>query len=339
MTIKQYYEVKEYGDKQAVRFEHNARPLLSYVMPCIELTFPYTTLTWIMHDFIVDYYLKNKEGFENDTDEFWDNAQNAPMYQYEVRVNHNTPEICKYYCKNVVDIYKRIEKEGFNLAKPIPVTENRKGEIVAVKGAKRIAALMAHGIDWVPVLEYDNNTLTKIKGSQKLTSCIDHAELIFSNLIDLPYVSELQKKYQNSEVFKPLSIKKQVNEKLDKLLMKWRREKHYKRLLTKGAEIYKLIESVNNIHYGTIGIIIENEIEIVRWLYNRNVKTRFFISNNEILRDIKSFKLDEQIDLIDISEEKVVYANEMKCAEIWHSKNISSGIRIENIENTLIKSF
>ena len=327
--LKYYYLEKEYGDKKAVRFEHGARPLITYKINCEDLAFPYYTLIWLMHDFLVNFYLKDTKGFENETQEFWEKADLSSFVRYEILVNRQNTEVGRKYARNLVSIYKKFASEGYNLAKPVPVTENSYGEIVALKGAKRIASLLAYGYKWIPVLEYNRKTLKKVKWKNRKTSCINHKQLIFNKMKNEAIIPSLIEKYNKYENENQKSKKTFVLNSLREIIKNFKREKKSRLLKRKQYKISKYLNQLDLLKEDVLNVVLFDEIEIIEWLYLRNIKANYFIYNEIMKNKINS------INNIDIKASDIKTINSLKpTTEIWVSSKIDKNIfsELKNIK-------
>lgn len=315
--LKYYSEEKGYGDKEAVRFEKGAVELCLYRMNCEDLTYPYTALTWLMIDFLKEYYLKNTAGFESESDEFWEEADTSAFAQYELLVNSNGIDKARHYCRNIVSIYKKFAKEGYNLAKPVPVTRNRKDEIVALKGAKRIAALVTYGFDWVPVMEFDRRTLSRVPWRQRKISCVDHASLIFDKMSHIPYVQKLKEQYQ---VQKQSVTNDNTVSVLRSLCSTFKRTDHVKLLLTKKQPILNLVSSMDLLRPPKISIVITDNVELLEWFYLRKINVHMIICNPELSSNLEPLNFGNRLTVsvnIDQSE-SIKCAVDHGSAQLWH---------------------
>jgi hypothetical protein len=260
MNIKYYSEEQPDWDKTAVRFETNARPIARYAMPCVALTLPYTPLTWLMVNFLQNHALADPQGLAADRQSFWKLAERCAMFQYERIINNSTVDRSRTFLRNMSTIRELIVTNGFNLAKPVPVTENPRGEIVPLKGAKRIAALITLGVETVPVREYDFSTLNNLPSDQSLTGCVDHAELIFGNLADLPEVSSLRVFYDYMNRRGPM---------LDDLS-----SPRPSAVCSIPEELTALLSRQNPTLPIGLTLVVKNEVEYGIWLAKRNVSCR-----------------------------------------------------------------
>ncbi|MBN2562040.1 MAG: hypothetical protein JXQ75_14030 [Phycisphaerae bacterium] len=322
--IAYFYQEKPYGDPVARRFEEGARQIVRYRMPCVELTYPYTPLTWLMVDFLTGYYLNDVEGCDQDSDAFWARAESAPLYQYEIIVNRSSAERSRAVLRNVVAIYKAITSRGFNLAKPVPVTENSLGEIVPLKGAKRIAALLTLGVDWVHVLEYDRNTLARLKPGQEKTSCINHTEIIFSALADLPAVKVLMTRYNQYSRWEDSSGRKRVLALLRDLIREDRREHNHSMLMRSDSPVVPIGSSLDRVSSRSIALLIENEVELIEWSYLRRLCTKFIVTRSKLVRRMEHVLPGPDFHvLVCRSRGQIISAAKTwACGEIWAPRRI-----------------
>ena len=286
-NINYYFEEKPYWDKEATRFEENGKKVARYRMPCVALTIPYTPLTWLMANFIHSYYLSDKGSLEGgrggiwkkkrESTIFWKRAFHSGIYQYELRINSSPDRKVKKVLENVIEIYRKISQKGFNTAKPVPVTENIRGEIVPLKGAKRIASLLALGVEWVPVLEYDRTTLQQIPPEQNETACINHSELIFGQLTDLAEVQSLKLTYDYWNTFSNSFGWFTGRGALTDLVIREGRENHHNELLQGKGTLTKYVDTLDLVSPPLIAMVLGSEVEFVLWLLKRAIQSIFII--------------------------------------------------------------
>ncbi|QFY88687.1 hypothetical protein D5125_03880 [Magnetovirga frankeli] len=272
--IDYYYQERGYGDPNARRFEEGARRIAFYNYPCVALTYPYTPLTWLMVEFIAHYYLADPVGFETADEAFWKRAESSSLYQYEQRVNRSAGDYCRRIAANVVEIYRRIIGDGFNLAKPVPVAENPDGVIVPLKGAKRIAALIALGVETVPVAEFATDTLSSISEKQSRTSCVDHATLIFDRLGELPAVRALETQYRFALDEAADARRGRLLGELEKVMKEFGRSSAYRSLVEREVPFSNEASRSGPVRLRTSDLIIEREVEAIVWLIRRRQPLR-----------------------------------------------------------------
>ncbi|HIA12486.1 MAG TPA: hypothetical protein EYN69_10515 [Flavobacteriales bacterium] len=339
--LKYYYEEKGYGDKEAVRFEKGAVELCRYRMSCNDLTYPYTALTWLMIDFLKQYYLQDVEGFKNEADEFWAKADDSAFAHYELIVNRNKIEKARHYCRNVVAIYEKFASEGYNLAKPVPVTENSRGEIVALKGAKRIAALITYGFDWVPVLEFNRKTLARVPWKQRNTSCIDHCSLIFKKMGHIPYVKELEAQYEqqlrNETALKRLATIESLRELTDDR----RRSKNSISLRRKREGILERVSDLALQEPAVYSVVIDSNLELIEWFYLRKLPAHLIICNETLSSKLETLEFDSSISISEnIKPENILScAQENESSELWIPENSSFAISDSDAQKMEIKTY
>ncbi len=330
--LNYFYKELPYGDPNAARFEEGATNIAYYQMPCIELTYPYTVLTWIMVDFLTAYYLSDKDGYEANSSLFWQRAKTSALYQYEIRVNNSSQEYAQLICHNIIKTYKSIEKNGYNLAKPVPIAENPQQEMVAVKGAKRIAVLLSFGFDWVTVLEYDPNTFVKIAPEQDKITCVNHAKLIFKHLGDIPSVKVIKSRYKMYKHWKSNSGKEIILKKIQAIASKNDFLKNTLDIHIKYPNIISLVNELDPLTPNRVALIINQEIDLIIWLYRRNLCHIFIISEESLYAHLKELNNFTEIKFIKkntIGLDDMCLAN--KIQEIWHPQQLSI-----NIEHTVL---
>ncbi len=276
-TIRYFKRAEGYGDKNARRFEKDARSIATYTYPCDELTYPYTPLTFLMIDFIERYYLADRRGFETDDSRFWRNAERSAFFQYELLVNRNTVPVAAQYCKNLISVYRRIQNEGYNLAKPVPVTLSQKGHIVPLKGAKRIASLLSMGIETVLVEEFDRHTLSSVPLLQRRTGCVNHSALIFKKLKGHPTVEKLRIDYESRHHEPRRLARREALRVLEKQIRTLSRKKQQKKVAVPESKLTELVSCLDPVHLQPIAVVLSFEIEIIEWLYRRRVPCTFFL--------------------------------------------------------------
>lgn len=330
--ISYYSEEKPYWDTKARRFEKGAKPVARYRMPCVALTFPYTPLTWLMANFISSFYLSDRENWDGgnggfwrkkkSADTFWKRAFYSGIYQYEMRVNKSSNRKTKGVLANIIEIYRMIAQEGFNTAKLVPVTENIKGEIVPLKGAKRIASLIALGEEWVPVLEYDRTTLSQIPSEQVETGCINHSELIFGQLGDLAEVQSLKMAYSYMAQMSRCCGVTCGRASLRRLVIKEGRMEQYERLIHGNIPLTRYVDELELVAPPSVAVVIGHEIEYVLWLLKRTIRCAIIVTDvnmagkvERITRGTNETKLYSAIS----SEELDAIVEKEDCKEIWCS--------------------
>lgn len=272
--IDYYYQERGYGDPNARRFEEGARGIALYNYPCVALTYPYTPLTWLMVEFITHYYLADPDGFEAADEAFWKRAESSSLYQYEQRVNRSGGDYCRRIASKVVEIYRQIIGDGFNLAKPVPVAENPDGVIVPLKGAKRIAALIALGVEMVPVAEFATDTLSSISEKQSRTTCIDHSTLIFDRLGELPAVRALETQYRFALDEVPGAHRGRLLGELEKVMEAFGRSSAYRSLVEREVPFSNEALRSGPLRLRTTDLIIGREVEAIVWLVRRRQPLR-----------------------------------------------------------------
>jgi hypothetical protein len=319
-NLKYFHEERELWDK-AVRFEEKGKRLNRYWLPTIELTLPYTPLTWLMVHFINHYYLNDIEGFEEDSPAFWERVKRSGIYQYEVKINQNTHEYRVRILKNIVTIYQEIKEHGFNLAKPVPVTENNLGEIVPLKGAKRIAALLVMGIEKVPVMEYDRSTLINIRPKYEEIACINHSDLIFNNLTGDPGIRALELTYSYWHCLFQDSSRKKCLDEIRAIKREMKRQSFYKKLLKKPLACIPHIKEATSAATPALFFVIGNEIELIEWLFLRRINCVVMVVDPAISRCLRSLlegsSHDMEMHFADSGKTAVSGLKKHGCKEFW----------------------
>ncbi len=346
-TLKTYYEEKAHWDKLTTRYDENADVIATYRYPCEELTFPYTALIWIMVDFYKEYYLKDVEGFEaprfsSASRAFWKRAKQSPMYQYEKRNSTSLRQTPKSICRNLINIYKEIEEKGYNLAKPVPIAENFMGDMVTLKGAKRIAVLLAFGEKWISVKETDRNTLENIKDEeQKEMLCRNHTRTIFNSMGDMPYVKELMSIYDQHAQSEEILTFKATLDHLISLVEELDRQEGAAILKTIDNYLKPLINSMDIMNPQKCGIVIKSEVEIIEYLYRRRMDIMYIIINDSqvdrLQKDYAGSPL--QISKARSKEDIISIAKSTGISEIWIEAGLKEQLAIEEGELLKVKTF
>lgn len=336
-------------DKNILRYEEGGTEVVRYRMPCISLTTPYTALTWLMYNYMKDIYLADPQGYDEETvsflgrllhrGPFWDKVRSTGMYQYESIVNTSSSKRKYQILSNIVSIYRKIETDGFNIAKPIPVTENSRGEIVPLKGAKRIAALLALGVEWVPVVEYDRRTLENVPPEQQETSCIDHAELIFTRMGHMPEVQALKSQYDNLPVFLGEHYNYDKAAELKKLTAARGRFNEYERLLEGNCPLTSTVRDMDIFSPPTAAVVISDEIEIFAWLMTRNLNQILITTDQDLVDQISGIDGVENgaVFFADSVEDARAVIEKTGCSELWAASSVLEKFSQENFTGTKLQ--
>jgi len=349
-SIHYYSEEKPYWDKQARRFEEGAKKVARYRMPCVALTVPYTPLTWLMANFIHSYYLSDMEGFEGkagrfwkkklDSNVFWKRTVHSGIYQYELRINSSPEKKIKRVLENVIEIYKSISKKGFNTAKPVPVTENIRGEIVPLKGAKRIAALLALGVEWVPVLEYDQTTLGQIPPEQKETACVDHSNLIFDKMSDLPEVQSLRLQYEYLARLSDSYGWMKGMASLRHLVGERGRSEFYNKLLGGSVPLTKYVSELDVVSPPMASVVIGPEVEIVLWLLKRAIRCFVIMTDKNIAEQVMGITAgtdETRLRFTDSRKEIAAIIESQGCEEIWCVPQVEKKMKLTDNQKRRVR--
>lgn len=152
------------------------KPIRLFDMGAYDLIFPYQGHILLIYHFLEEW--KNDPSVLNRLDK-------QPFYRLIRDVKYpkrkNKDEAAADFMKSILSIYKSIKTHGFSLKKRVPVATNPEGVVVPLKGARRVAALMALGTMRVPVAEYELD-YSLLKGTKKRLGCQDYTDIIRKRL-------------------------------------------------------------------------------------------------------------------------------------------------------------
>lgn len=187
MKFKKKRELR-YTDKHRVPYSERpynlSNPISKFTVNIYQLIYPYHFHVYLMYLFL-EFYSENKTLYKYYRFLFFLKAKKEPFYKFSMKIKPKNKKKTKKFINSFIKLYNDIKQNGFSLEKRVPVSINKKGHIVPLKGGKRMAILLKLGITEVPVVELKVN-------EKKLTP--DKRKNLVRN-----YTKIIKERFKNSE--------------------------------------------------------------------------------------------------------------------------------------------
>lgn len=170
------------------------QPLRHFEMNVLDLIWPYHLHPYLLFLFL-EFYHSHESLFKKSRKRFFKLAKNEPYFQFGLRIKPKNRNATIEFLSGFIELYETIQQHGFSLEKRVPVAVNPKGEIVPLKGAKRIAICLAEREYTVPVSEYAV-IVDRLTPDRKELYCKNYTEIIRREMSDLHQVRVALKTFE-----------------------------------------------------------------------------------------------------------------------------------------------